>query len=114
MKNFKGRERFKVKSVNCEYGVIPQRKTVVAKAKFEFQGVTFKTEGKAIAKNEEFNVEIGKKLARARAEKKAYIIARNKTECQIKDTNKLLDILINTTVFLEECRDHQTDYIKSF
>lgn len=114
MKNFKGVERFKVRSINCEYKVFPQSKTVVAKAVFKFQGITFKTEGRAIAKNEEFDIEIGKKLARARAEKKAYIIARNETECQLKDTNKLLDILINTSVFLTECRDHQTDYIKSF
>lgn len=114
MKNFKGRERFKVKSVNCKYVVISQLKAVVATAKFKFLGVTFETKGKAIAKNEEFNVEIGKRLARARAEKKAYIIARNEIKRQLKDTNKLLNILINTSVFLEECIDHQTDYIKSF
>jgi cytochrome c biogenesis factor len=114
MKNFKGRERFKVKSVNCEYELLPLRKTVVAKAKFEFQGITFKTEGKATAKNEEFNLETGKKLARARAEKKAYIIAKNETEKQIKDASNLMDVLINTSWFLGKCRDHQTDYIKSF
>lgn len=114
MENFKGIERFKMKSISCEYEALPQRKTIVAKAAFNFQGKVFKTEGKAIAKNEEFDVETGKRLARARAEKKAYIIAKNETEKQIKDVSKLLDVLISTSWFLGKYRDHQTDYIKSF
>lgn len=114
MENFKGRERFKVKSISCKYIVLPQYKTVKAKAEFNFQGKAFKTEGEAIAKNGEFNVETGMRLARARAEKKAYILARNETEKQIRDAINLMNVLTHTSIFLEECRDHQTDYIKSF
>ena len=67
-------ENLKLRHLKHSFKIDTRNKVVVCKAKFRtFDGEEFLTTGMAMAKNEEFNEEKGKKLARARAEKEAYL-----------------------------------------
>lgn len=104
----------KLTFLECKYHVSKENGTVVARAYFSFCGEKFNTIGVARAKKEDFIPIEGKRLARARAEKKAYILVKNCIKDNIKCIEREKEISINSLNFYTQCIEHQNEYIKTF
>lgn len=112
-------ETFKLQHVALEFKVNEVKQTVTAiekfivpkfKLRFTTVGVSkFNTE-----KGDTFDVETGKKLARAKAEKEAF--SRFKAELnKFLKWNMALDDKLNATIEkMNNYIDHQKEYIKTF
>lgn len=107
-------ERIKVKSISCNYKVFKENGVVIATAEFEFLHKKFTCVGKAHTNEWYFVEETGKKLARARAEKQAYVKARGIARGLRKVSNSITNALDNTINHLDKCIEHQNEYIKDF
>ena len=107
-------ERIKLTFMDCNYAVHKDCGVVVATAKFKFMNKWFSVQGKAKCLPSMFDVNIGKKIARARAERSAYIIARNSIKALKKDAEKALSIVNTSLDFFNDCITHQDDYINEF
>lgn len=73
-----------------------------------------KVTGVARCHRDNFNEATGKKLARAKAERSAYIAARNILRNKLRDINKDISTFNTSIDFFNECIDHQDDYINEF
>lgn len=111
---------FKLRNVNIKYIVKEEEKLVVSLVSMAIVNVhnnkvamTFTCQGLSKCSPEDtFDVVSGKRLARAKAEKKAYI----KFAAFLKDFMKRLDYLHSEVMANinknNNCIDHQTSYIK--
>lgn len=112
-------ETFKLQHVALEFKVNEVKQTVTAIEKFivpKFK-LRFTTVGVSKLNTENgdtFDVETGKKLARAKAEKKAF--SRFKAELKkFLKWNMALDDKLNATIEkMNNYIDHQKEYIKTF
>ena len=112
-------ETFKLQHVALEFKVNEVKQTVTAIEKFivpKFK-LRFTTAGVSklnIEKGDTFDVETGKKLARAKAEKEAF--SRFKAELnKFLKWNMALDDKLNATIEkMNNYIDHQKEYIKTF
>ena len=112
-------ETFKLQHVALEFKVNEVKKTVTAIEKFvipKFR-LKFTTVGVSklnVEKGDTFDVETGKKLARAKAEKKAF--SRFKAELKkFLKWNMALDDKLNATIEkMDNYIAHQKEYIKTF
>lgn len=110
----------KLQELSINYQIHEEHNTVVAKLESRvldnsgFSIHFFAATGVARAENEPFNEAKGKKLARARAEKKVYLQYRDFLKKEIHD----LDNKINEyTIALNKVNTHienQKEYIKTF
>jgi len=107
-------ENFKMRQLEFSFKVDESNKVVVCNAKFGVPFDQINTVGVAIAKNEDFNLEKGKKLARARAEKNAYVKYNEILTNRIKIISKYKDNLEYTLNKNAEHLQNQKDYIKTF
>lgn len=112
-------ETFKLQHVALEFKINEVKKTVTAIEKFivpKFK-LRFTTVGVSKLNTENgdtFDVETGKKLARAKAEKEAF--SRFKAELKkFLKWNMALDDKLNATIEkINNYIDHQKEYIKTF
>lgn len=112
-------ETFKLQHVALEFKVNEVKKTVTAIEKFvipKFR-LKFTTVGVSklnVEKGDTFDVETGKKLARAKAEKEAF--SRFKAELKkFLKWNMALDDKLNATIEkMDNYIAHQKEYIKTF
>lgn len=112
-------ETFKLQHVALEFRVNEVKQTVTAIEKFivpKFK-LKFTTVGVSklnIENGDTFDVETGKKLARAKAEKEAF--SRFKAELKkFLKWNMALDDKLNATIEkMNNYIDHQKEYIKTF
>lgn len=112
-------ETFKLQNVAIEFKVNEVKKTVTAIEKFvipKFK-LRFTTVGVSklnTEKGDTFDVETGKKLARAKAEKEAF--SRFKAELKkFLKWNMALDNKLNATIEkMDNYIAHQKEYIKTF
>ena len=118
--------KFKLQNVDIEYHINKEKQVVIAICKsrmLEYNAVCksyvaisyFTTVGMASPKKEDkFNVETGKKVARAIAEKRAYEVLRAKAKKYLKelqqDAEQTLEVLNSTTALIQ----HQKEYISKF
>ena len=112
-------ETFKLQHVALEFKVneVKQTVTVIEKfivPKFNFKFTTVGVSKLNTEKGDIFDVETGKKLARAKAEKEAF--SRFKTELKkFLKWNMTLDDKLNATIEkMNNYIDHQKEYIKTF
>lgn len=121
-KNFT--ETFKLKNISIDYKINEEKGIVVAIEKFDFPSGFkkkyndhIKTTGVAKVNKEAgeiFNAEIDKKIARAKAEKEAFIQFKLRVlemKCKLEG---LLTITNNTIDKMTTNIQHQKEYIKSF
>lgn len=113
-------EKFKLKFGNVKYQVDEVKKVVVARLKTYWNGTNgyynpIHTIGVArCAKDDTFNIKKGKQLARARAEKEAYIQYQNILYSLKKRTDDYSASLRYTINCMKDYIQHQKDYIKQF
>ena len=107
-------KRMKLTFTDCKCAVHRECGVVVATAKFTFINKEFSVQGKAKCLPCIFDEHEGKRLARARAERGAYIIARNYLKSIRKSTEKALSIINSSLDFFNDCISHQDDYIDTF
>lgn len=113
-------EAYKLQCKSIKYVVNENKGAVTAIAVFSisyvFMAKDFSTVGTAIVtpSKDSFDVEIGKKIARARAEQEAYA----KFKVMLMDYKDRLTMLSaktqNTIDKMNMCIQHQKEYIKSF
>ena len=113
-------ETFKLQHVALEFKVNEVKQTVTAIEKFivpKFNNLRFTTVGVSklnTEKGDTFDVETGKKLARAKAEKEAF----SKFKAEMKKFlkwNMALDEKISATIEkMDNYIAHQKEYIKTF
>lgn len=117
------KEVYKLKCINLQYKVNEESGSVTAIEKFcnplwtRRSPKTFTTIGVAKVNKEAgetFNVEIGKKVARAKAEKEAFVQFKLITLDYKKGVQRILQKLDNTVDKMNTCIQHQKEYIKSF
>lgn len=113
-------EKFKLKFGGVKYQVDEVKKVVVARLN-TYWGTTkdglnpIHTIGIArCAKDDKFDIKKGKQLARARAEKDAYIQYRNILGTLMSISVDYLASLKYTINCMKEYIQHQKDYIKQF
>ena len=106
--------RIKLTFTDCKCAVHREYGVVVATAKFKFMNKEFSVQGKAKCLPCIFDEHEGKRLARARAERNAYIIARNHLRIMKKSIEKSLSIINSSLDFFNDCISHQDDYIDTF
>ena len=118
-KNFT--ETFKLKNISIDYKINEEKGIVVAIEKFStpriLSGYGIKTVGVAKVNKEAgeiFDINVGKKIARAKAEKEAFI----KFKLLVLKFKKFLDKTVaktdNTLSKIDTNILHQKEYIKSF
>lgn len=117
-------ERIKLVFKTCDYVVNENKNvvTVILTAQlYKYMQNTcilldenIKAVGIARCYRDTFDETIGKKIARARAERNAYIEARNILCDKIRNINKDISILNTSIDFFNECIDNQDDYINEF
>lgn len=108
-------ENLKLRHLEHSFKIDVKNKVVVCKAKFKtFDGEEFFTTGMALAKNENFNEETGKKLARARAEKEAFVKYSDHLKEKIKKQVDYLNSLGISLEYTAKNLKHQKEYIKTF
>lgn len=107
-------DRIKLTFMDCKYAIHEKCGVIVATAKFEFMNREFSVQGKAKCPPYIFDERKGKKLARARAERSAYIIARNSIKTLKKNAEKAVSIVNNSLDFFNDCISHQNNYINTF
>ena len=112
-------ETFKLQHVALEFKVNEVKKTVTAIEKFIVPKFNFKFTTVGVSKlntekGDTFDIETGKKLARAKAEKEAF--SRFKAEMKkFLKWNMALDDKINATIEkMDNYIAHQKEYIKTF
>lgn len=112
-------ETFKLQHAALEFKVNEVKQTVTAIEKFIVPEFNFKFTTVGVSKlntekGDTFDIETGKKLARAKAEKKAF--SRFKTEMKkFLKWNIALDDKLNATIEkMNNYIDHQKEYIKTF
>ena len=112
-------ETFKLQHVALEFKVNEVKQTVTAIEKFIVPKFNFKFTTVGVSKlntekGDTFDVETGKKLARAKAEKEAF--SRFKVELKkFRKWNMTLDDKLNATIEkMNNYIDHQKEYIKTF
>lgn len=112
-------ETFKLQHVALEFKVNEVKQTVTAiekfiVPKFNFKFTTVGVSKLNIEKGDTFDVETGKKLARAKAEKEAF--SRFKAELKkFLKWNMNFDDKLNATIEkMNNYIDHQKEYIKTF
>nr|UWI39025.1 MAG: hypothetical protein [Bacteriophage sp.] len=112
-------ETFKLQHAALEFKVNEVKKTVTAIEKFivpEFK-LRFTTVGVSklnTEKGDTFDVETGKKLARAKAEKEAFSRFKAELKKFLKWNMALDDKLSATIEKMNNYIDHQKEYIKTF
>ena len=106
--------RIKLTFMDCKCAVHRECGAVVATAKFKFMNKEFSVQGKAKCPPCMFDENEGKRLARARAERSAYIMARNYLKSTRKSIEKALSITNTSLDFFNDCISHQNDYIDTF
>lgn len=121
-------EVFKLKCIDLQYKVNEEKGTVTAIETFTLpyslwlrltsqKSKDFTTIGVAKVNKEAgevFNVEIGKKLARAKAEKEAFVQFKLMALEYREEALRALQIANNTIEKMNDCILHQKEYIKSF
>ena len=117
-------EAYKLKCYDLQYKVNEERGTVTAIESFETPfpvwlncSTHFTTIGVARVNKEAgevFNVETGKKLARAKAEKAAFVEFKLMALKYRKIVMQDLQKTDNTIEKMKDCIQHQNEYIKSF
>lgn len=117
------KEVYKLKCLKLQYKVNEEEGVVTAIETF-FNPIftqktprTFTTIGVAKVNKEAgevFNVETGKKVARAKAEKEAFIKFKLYALEYKKGVSKFVQKLENTIDKMNTCIQHQKEYIKSF
>ena len=117
-------ERIKLVFEKCDYVVKENDGVVVAsitahidkyvKGADRYIGEVIKATGVARCYRDSFNEITGKKLARAKAERSAYVKARNILRDELRDINKGVSTFNTSIDFFNECIDHQDDYINEF
>ena len=112
-------ETFKLQHVALEFKVNEVKQTVTAIEKFIVPKFNFKFTTVGVSKlntekGDTFDVETGKKLARAKAEKEAF--SRFKSEMKkFLNWNMTLNDKLNATIEkMNNYIDHQKEYIKTF
>ena len=112
-------ETFKLQHVALEFKVNEVKQTVTAIEKFIVPkfNLRFTTVGVSklnTEKGDTFDVETGKKLARAKAEKEAFSRFKAELKTFLK-WNMTLDDKLNATIEkMNNYIDHQKEYIKTF
>lgn len=106
--------RIKLTFLDCKYSIHAENGVVIAKSSFNYIGMKFTTTGVARCTPSIFDIHTGKKLARARAERAAYIVVRNKIKETIKAINKSKELFYNSLDFFNDCILHQDNYIETF
>ena len=117
-------ERIKLVFDKCNYVVKENDGVVVAlitahidkyvKGVDRYVMENIKVTGVARCHRDTFDETTGKKLARAKAERSAYIAARNILRNELRDINKGISTFNTSIDFFNECIDHQDDYINEF
>lgn len=112
-------ETFKLKCAEVKYIVDKERECVIAIASFIAVTplVTHCIDTKGIAKvhnDDSFDIVIGKKVARAKAEKEAFSIYKGIIKQDIKEYEIYINKFINTIDKMENLIEHQKKYLKSF
>lgn len=116
-------QNIKLTCVSTQYKVNESKNTVVAIQKFQFPilksghfGYTsFITTGIARCNaKDNFNETIGKKLARAKSEKAAFIYFRNALNEKFKALTEEMQIIHNKLATVNGYIRHQKEYIHSF
>jgi hypothetical protein len=117
-------ERIKLVFKTCDYVVKENDGVVIAlitahidkymKNICEYFDEVIKVTGVARCHRDNFDETTGKKLARAKAERSAYIAARNILRNKLRDINKDISTFNTSIDFFNECIDHQDDYINEF
>ena len=107
-------DRIKLTFMDCKYAVNEKCGVVVATAKFKIFGEVLTVKGKSMCPPSMFDVNIGKKIARARAERSAYIRARQEIKIIKKRIERQLNIVNSSLDFFNDCITHQDDYINEF
>lgn len=117
-------ERIKLVFKKCDYVVKENDGVVIALITAHFDkyvkgvdryiGEVIKVTGVARCHRDTFDEATGKKLARAKAERSAYIKARNILRDELRDINKGVSTFNTSIDFFNECIDHQDDYINEF
>lgn len=101
--------------VDKPHGVVVARvENMTSTSIFRFSARTIVGIGIARATQEVFDEETGKRLARARAEKDAYIKYRQLIQKFTKSTRLELDELRRALDHANSCIERQKEYIKSF
>ena len=107
-------DRIKLTFMDCKYAVHEECGIVVATVKFKFLNQGFSVQGKAKCLPCIFDEHEGKKLARARAERSAYIRARQEIKIIKKRIERQLNIVNSSLDFFNDFISHQDDYIDTF
>ncbi len=107
-------DRIKLVFMDCRYAIHANYGVVIATVKYKFLGKTFSVQGKAKCPPGIFEEMEGKRLARARAERSAYIVARNGIKKMLKNLDKATQIANNSLDFFNNCISHQDSYIYTF
>lgn len=108
--------KLKLTLEKCDYSVYPDKGVVVCRCTFSSGNFITKTKGIAICdyRYDTFNEKTGKKIARAKAEKAAFINFRNECSDFLDFVMRKKAILDTTIDFMENLIDHQNLYLKSF
>lgn len=112
-------ETFKLQHVALEFKVNEVKQTVTAIEKFIVPKFKFRFTTVGVAKlntekGDTFDVETGKKLARAKAEKEAFSRFKAELKKFLKWNMALYDKLNATIEKMNNYIDHQKEYIKTF
>ena len=108
-------ENLKLKHLDHYFKIDKKNKVVICKSTFiMFNGNELVATGIAQAKNEEFKEEIGKKLAKARAEKEAYVKYSEFLRTRIKKCSDRLYSYELSLDYTNKYLERQKAYIKKF
>lgn len=113
-------ETFKLKHIGLEYKINEEKGVVTAIEKFQ-AGLLFRTKKTFVGvaklnkeKGDVFDVEKGKKLARAKAEKEAFSWFKGEIKRLLKSNSVFRNKLDATLLKFNEYIEHQKEYIKTF
>lgn len=106
--------RVKLIFLDCRYSIHEEQGVVIAKSSFKWMNKTFTTTGVARCNPAIFDKRAGKQLARARAERRAYIIVKEDIIKVLKLLNKSVETFNNSLDFFNNCIQHQDEYIETF
>lgn len=117
---------FKLQNVSVNYQVNEEKQVICAICKFKLEKWNkaynsydfvkqIKTIGLTSPKNgDKFDINIGKKVARAIAEKKAYQVMSFVIKKYLKILDREMDEIKSNLAKTEELIEHQKEYLKSF
>lgn len=110
----------KLREETVSYKVLEANKVVIAEAEYRAYDTIgmplhyFHTKGIAQAKHESFDENVGKRLARARAEKEAYIQYRDFLKMKIHEHDNEINELSNALNKALTHIENQKNYVKTF